>query len=138
MDTLRLPATIDSLEQFRLFALSRITRWGFPESISSRVDLILEEVLSNVVNYAYPSGPGDIELHCFSQNNCFCISIQDWGRVFNPLEQDAPDLSPDINKRKVGGLGIYLVRQCADDVRFKREGDANILTICFNPPQEAT
>jgi|YNPNPStandDraft_1061719.scaffolds.fasta_scaffold00174_4 serine/threonine-protein kinase RsbW len=138
MDTVRLPARMESLEQFRSFVLARLTRWGFPQTLAARADVVLEEVLVNIFRYAYTPGDGEVELRCCREGDGFCMSFHDTGRPFNPLDWPLPDLSDDIEKRTVGGLGIHLVRRLADDMRYRREGDANVLTICLNPSGNKT
>jgi serine/threonine-protein kinase RsbW len=72
-----------------------------------QVDLILEEILVNAINYAYPLGNGEIEVECMVEGpEMFRVTVRDWGVRLNPLDQLAPDLTTDIANRRVGGLGI--------------------------------
>jgi serine/threonine-protein kinase RsbW len=133
MDTLRLPATMESLEMLRTFVLQCASHCGVRLHKLPDIDLVLEELLTNVIQYAYPDEGGDIEVKCFIEAPaCFCITIQDWGRAFDPLARETPCVSTDVCERPVGGLGIYLVRHKADAVCYQRQGDRNVLKICFN------
>ncbi len=128
-DTIRLPAVVESLEPIRSFTLSKISEWGFSSSILDKLDLVLEELLTNVFKYAYPDSHGDLELSCKNTNDSLMVSIRDWGPAFNPLESDPPNLSSGIEDRQIGGLGIHLVREIVDDIHYRRSDNTNILTF---------
>jgi serine/threonine-protein kinase RsbW len=133
MLTLRLPATMESLDMLRTFVLQCASHCGVRLHKLPDIDLVLEELLTNVIQYAYPDGGGDIEVQCFMEAPAyFCLIIQDWGRAFDPLAKETPCVSADVCERPVGGLGIYLVRNKADDVYYQRQGDRNVLKVCFN------
>ena len=129
MPRLRLSAQLGSLESFRHFVLTEIRNWNISQDLSDKAELILEELLTNVFHYAYPSGNGDVEVECEQEASRFCIIIRDWGAAFNPLEKNDPELSDDIAKRDVGGLGIYLVKKMVDEISYTRENDMNTLTL---------
>ena len=54
------------------------------------------------------------------------------GKAFNPLETEDPDLALDVAERKIGGLGIFLVKNVMDEIDYRREDERNILTIKKN------
>ncbi|MGC8493376.1 MAG: ATP-binding protein [Syntrophobacteraceae bacterium] len=132
MATLRLPAAMGSFETFRSFVLREMENEGDLEELIPRVDLVLEEVLVNVINYAYPQGSGEIEVECGAGGKGeFQVTVKDWGVPFNPMEQDAPDLSSDISSRKVGGLGVYLVKEMTSRLAYEFRNGGNVLTLGF-------
>lgn len=123
---------MESLDRFRNFVLDRVKKSGVPQEVSFKIELVLEELLANVIHYAYPQGHGDLEVGCeLGPEQRLCLSVQDWGRPFNPLTQEDPNLSPDLCERAIGGLGIFLVRKMADSLSYKRQNDSNILTLFF-------
>ena len=133
---MKLPASLDSLEPFRLFVQGKAGELGVSSEFQNNVELVLEEVLVNVVRYAYPEeGEGSVEVGCgVVDGQMFCIRIRDSGRPFNPLLQPDPDLSRSILDKPVGGLGIFLVRQIADSVGYERVDGYNQLTCCLKCP----
>jgi anti-sigma regulatory factor (Ser/Thr protein kinase) len=132
MDTLRLPAKIESLECFRSFVVERAENWGVPLEALLKVELVLEEILTNIFLYAYPQQEGHVEVECSSESGRgFCLRATDWGIPFDPLAQEDPDLSTDLAERPVGGLGIFLARQMADELSYNREDGRNVLRVCF-------
>lgn len=137
MDTLRLPAKLESLETFRSFVLQTIKDWNIAQEIVPKIELVLEEVLANIINYAYPAGEGDMEVKCTLLNkDKLCFIIQDWGSPFNPLTKNSLDLSTDLFERRIGGLGIFLVRKMVDELDYHHEEGKNILKLCLKIKSE--
>ena len=137
MDTVRLTAKLESLETFRSFVLRRIKDWNITQEIVPKIELVLEEVLTNIINYAYPTGEGDVEVKCTLLNNDkLCFVIQDWGIPFNPLTKNSPDLSTGLFERRIGGLGIFLVRKMVDELDYQHEEGKNILKLCMKIKSE--
>jgi serine/threonine-protein kinase RsbW len=135
METLRLPATKESLEIFRLFVLGKLRQLNMVQELVFKVELVLEEVLTNVIHYAYPEAAGEVEVGCtIEANEKFCFCVTDWGIPFNPIERPDPDLCKDLSARHVGGLGIYLVRHLVDELCYHRQEGGNMLTFCFHLP----
>lgn len=131
-NTLRIAAKLESWDTIRTFVLERVEQRDVDQDIAFKIELALEELVVNVINYAYPQSGGDLEIGCaLEASSGLCISIRDWGRPFNPLERESPDLAPDISERAVGGLGVFLVRQVADDVEYIPMEDGNMLIVRF-------
>jgi serine/threonine-protein kinase RsbW len=132
METLLLPATMESLEICRLFVMGKLQQLHVVQELEFKVELVLEEVLTNVIHYAYPEEAGEMEVACtIEDDQNFCFRVTDWGIPFNPLERPDPELSEDISERQVGGLGIYLVRHLVDDLSYERQEGKNTLIFCF-------
>jgi anti-sigma regulatory factor (Ser/Thr protein kinase) len=135
METLRLPATMESLETFRHFVLGRLEHLNMVEELVFKVELVLEEALTNVIHYAYPKAAGEVEVGCVLEDDKrFRFFVKDWGLPFNPLERPEPEMSGEISERQVGGLGIYLIRHLVDELDYHRQEGENTLSFCFNLP----
>jgi serine/threonine-protein kinase RsbW len=129
---LTLPATAESISPFREFVRQGASIAGISEDELEKLDLILEEILINVARYAYAPDKGVVEVACSGKGTGkLRIEISDYGRVFNPLEADPPDLSRGLADRPIGGLGVFLVRGMVDSIDYRREGDRNILSFTF-------
>ena len=103
------------------------------ESCGQKLTLILrlacEEIVMNVTNYAYPEdtdGFLDVDIQ---KTDRIIIRFEDGGVAFNPLEQKKPNTRLSWRKRRIGGLGIFLLRRKMDDVRYTYEDHKNKLTI---------
>jgi anti-sigma regulatory factor (Ser/Thr protein kinase) len=136
METLRLPATMESLETFRQFVLERLQPLSTAKELVFKVELVLEEALTNVIHYAYPEAAGEMEVGIVIEaDQRFCFCVKDWGIPFNPIERPNPDMSEEVSERQVGGLGVYLIRHLVDDLNYQWQNGGNILTFCFYLPK---
>ena len=109
--------------------LGEVGNW--PPDLVFQVDLVLEELIVNTVNYGYDDDARhEIEIALTSEADVFTVEIIDGGHAFNPLS-DAPelDLDAEIADRPIGGLGIHLMRAMMDEVHYRREQDKNYLTL---------
>lgn len=52
--------------------------------------------------------------------------------MFNPLEFEIPNLSDNIEEREIGRLGIYIVKEYADDISYDYINNQNVLSIVKN------
>jgi anti-sigma regulatory factor (Ser/Thr protein kinase) len=93
------------------------------------VQLALEEVIVNIINYGYRGKAGNIAIRCEASPSQVSLEISDSGPAFNPLSLPEPDVTSDIDERSVGGLGIFLVRQVMDTVTYHHKNHKNVLTL---------
>lgn len=92
--------------------------------------LVLEELVVNVVNYAYgEGGDGPLDITVENRDDAIVVTLTDKGVPFNPLEQEAPETDLPPEDRPIGGLGIFLVREMMDNVSYRYEAGRNILTV---------
>lgn len=106
-----------------------------PKELSMPVNLALEEVVSNVMLYAYPNKNGQVFVE-FAKNEILdpqhptlIFTVTDGGIPFDPTQQAKADITSSVENRKIGGLGIHLVRQLMDEIHYSREEGNNILTL---------
>jgi len=92
--------------------------------------LILDEIVTNVINYAYPPEEEHVfALSITKDNEYIYIKLIDAGIAFNPLSIEDPDVASSIEDRAIGGLGIFLVRQLSEFVEYSRVDNKNHLDI---------
>jgi len=105
-------------------------RFGIPEPLIHQLELALDEIVTNVISYAYSDDAAHlIRVDVGVQDNEITAVVEDDGVPFNPLERAAPDTAAAIENRAIGGLGIHLVRELMDRVHYDRVGNRNRLTI---------
>jgi serine/threonine-protein kinase RsbW len=132
MNRLTLPAIAGSIAAFSQFVRDGAIAAGVAENEFGKLDLILEEILVNVARYAYSPESGAVEVaYTPAGPHQLLVEIADFGRVFNPLQADPPDLSRGLAERPIGGLGVFLVRSMVDSIAYRREGDRNVLAFTF-------
>lgn len=95
------------------------------------VELAAEEIFVNIAHYAYAPGSGDVTIHCEIQGDPPRISLafSDSGQPFNPLAQAEPDVTLPAESRKIGGLGILLVKQVMDGAHYEYRDGQNCFSI---------
>ncbi|MBP5710486.1 MAG: ATP-binding protein [Bacteroidales bacterium] len=100
------------------------------EDLLFKIRLSVEEVVENVVQYAYANGDGFLGVETeIDGNGLLTITLTDAGKPFDPLAKDDPDITLSAEERQIGGLGIFLTKQMMDEVRYKYENGCNILTL---------
>jgi len=90
-------------------------------------ELIGEELLTNIVRHA--GGAVQIAVECALTKGEVVFTVRDDGPAFNPLALDAVDLDASISQRRVGGLGVHLVKELADRCSYARSANQNVLEI---------
>jgi anti-sigma regulatory factor (Ser/Thr protein kinase) len=99
------------------------------EAICNQIMLANEEIFLNIASYAYPITGGEVTARIGKKGNMLAIQYEDEGIPFNPLEIPAPEINVPLEERKIGGLGIFLVRKMMDKVKYKRVNNKNTLTL---------
>lgn len=111
-----------------------IENFGRKCSLSSKtlfeLNLILEEVVANVISYAYSDNQRHEIVVCADlRDGELLIEIEDDGRPFNPLQIPPPDLDRPLELRNVGGLGLHLVRELTTSIEYTRRAEKNHLVM---------
>lgn len=129
--SLTLAAQAESLSRFTEFVRKGAREAGLPESRMGELDLLIEEILTNIARYAYPlSVPGIVTVTCSVPGpGELTVEVADQGIEFDPLTMDPPDLTSDLAIRPVGGLGIFLLKTLAESLTYRREDGWNRLTL---------
>ena len=70
-----------------------------------------------------------ILINCNANDNHFIIEIIDSGIPFDMSSLSDPDVTADVDHRKIGGLGVFLIKKLKDEVRYRRENNQNILNL---------
>ncbi len=101
-----------------------------PMATTMSLNLALEEIVSNIILYAYPQKMSeDIEVATIWQDGQLVFTISDNGVEFDPTKVLEADVSLPAEEREIGGLGIFLVNKIMDEVNYTRIDNKNILTI---------
>ncbi|MBO4416702.1 MAG: SpoIIE family protein phosphatase [Bacteroidales bacterium] len=102
-------------------------------SLASALNLAMEEAVTNVVLYAYPKdSDGTVDIDATLGEKTVEFSISDSGTPFDPTAVPEADITLSAEERSIGGLGIHLVRNIMDSVKYERIDGKNILTMTKN------
>jgi serine/threonine-protein kinase RsbW len=125
-----LASRLDELERLAV----RVDAFGaahqLPDEVVYAINLALDEVITNVILHGYAGTreqPIDVRLRFVG--GVVHVEVEDEGRSFNPLEVPPPDLDAPIEKRRIGGLGLHIVRTMMDTLEYRREGGHNVLAM---------
>ena len=127
-------AKVDELPNVISFVEDELNKYEFNPKIIMQFNLVVEEIFVNIASYAYKdsSGKCKILIDYNKDKQEVQLSIEDNGIKFNPLEQEDPNISGIVEERKVGGLGIFLVKNNVDNITYKYEDNKNILILSKN------
>lgn len=131
MRKVKFPAQFEHLDDIREFVAEIARLGGFTDKETYSIQLAVDEAASNIIEHAY-AGVTDsqLELACSMEGDLLTIMLLDHGRPFDPNLVPPPDLNADLSDRKIGGLGIYLMRKLMDEVRYESSSDGgNRLTL---------
>lgn len=103
---------------------------GWPSDLIFKVTLVIDELVQNVLDYAYDDNRPHANVVLTSTEREISVEIIDDGKPFDPLtDAPAPDLASDVENRRVGGLGVHFTRTLMDEISYSRDSDRNILRI---------
>ena len=128
---LTLARSIDELDKIFRFSTQFFAKQKIPENIEYSVNLALEEVFTNCVKYN-PNGDGNITLAMDIAKNRIVIEIIDAGEEFDISQLPEVNTNKPLKERKVGGLGIHLIKQMMDDIEYYYRNGKNHIIIIKN------
>jgi serine/threonine-protein kinase RsbW len=102
---------------------------GFSADDILDTQLAVEEAITNVILHGYKGTDGEISISCSISRNLVEIQVTDAAPQFDPLSIPEPDRDADVKNRKIGGLGVYLIRQVMDEISYRFENGKNILVL---------
>jgi len=129
MEELRLEAKAEKLSEVLAFVDERLEAADCPLKAQMQIDVAVEELFVNVAYYAYPGGAGDVVIAMEIRDGTAVIRLMDSGLPFNPLDRPDPDVKATADKRKIGGLGIYMAKKSMDSMDYQHTGGMNVLTM---------
>jgi anti-sigma regulatory factor (Ser/Thr protein kinase) len=130
----RLSLTLDSsLAEVAVLA-EALERFGTKHALAletrSTVNVVLEELVTNIIKYGYQGQPGQaIYVEIALRPGVLVLSVEDNAPPFNPLLAPEPDLKVPLHQRKPGGVGLHLVRKLMDHLDYQRTGGKNKLSM---------
>ena len=131
MKRVQFAAKFEYLDEIRDFVGEVARTGGFSDKDIYNIQLATDEAASNIIEHAYENQPnGILELSCGMKDDTITIILIDHGESFDPSAIPLPDLKADLSDRKIGGLGIFLMRKLMDEVHYEPKPDkSNVLTM---------
>ena len=131
MADLTVDALVSNLDQVLAFVDSQLETMDCSMKTQMQIDVAVEEIYVNIANYAYAPATGKawISVRPDPDTASVTIEFRDSGTPFNPLDKADPDVTLSAEERKIGGLGLYMVKKSMDHMDYCRRDGQNILTI---------
>jgi serine/threonine-protein kinase RsbW len=128
--TLHVRSTMAAIGPATELAESWLAEHRVSSDAACLVSLAIEELVTNCIKYGYDdSNDHTVNVVLSVDEGALNLEVIDDGRAFNPLELPAPDMSLALENRPIGGLGIHLLRELADEVRYERRDGTNRLVL---------
>ena len=130
-NSITLPAAVENIGKITAFVEGKLEERDCPLKKTMEISMAVDEIMANVAMYAYAPGTGDVTVQFGFEEASRTASVTfiDGGVAFDPLAKEDPDVTLPAEQRKIGGLGIFLVKKTMDEVTYRREDEKNILCI---------
>jgi len=137
MNPLRLPATLDALEEIGNYVIEAARQAGLDQKASYALRLAVDEIATNVITHGYEEAgtKGDITIVGEITDAALTVTLTDQGVPFDPLSHRLPeedDLALPLEERQIGGLGIMLVINGVDAFSYRYENGSNLNVFAMN------
>lgn len=131
MKELTIEAKVENAECAAEFVNAELEALDCPMKIQMQIAVAVDEIFSNVAYYAYApkTGPITIRVERADDPARVILTFTDSGKSYDPLQAADPDVGLNAEERKIGGLGIFLVKKMMDAVRYARRDGQNVLRI---------
>jgi serine/threonine-protein kinase RsbW len=134
----RIRSDVPYLEKVRLWAANIARHLGFDERGVFEIEISVYEACANVVEHAYRNAPGRfIDLALKVGDGKLTIVIEDEGGVFEAAALRPKDIAGMIASEQNGGLGLFILEACMDEILYRRHGGRNILELSKYLPSAA-
>jgi len=128
--TIRIRNSLDELPKVAEGLANFVNETEISTDVLRAFNVVFDELLSNVISYGFRDDDEHfIEIKLELTGKRLTVTIIDDGVPFNPLSRAIPDTSLGIEEREVGGLGIHIVRNLVDEIRYQRNINRNVLTL---------
>lgn len=130
MVTVRWHADLGHLAAIRRFVGESGRSLGADEAAIRDLELAVDEICSNSIRHGYGAKEGQLEITVERVGHSIKVVVRDWGRAFDPGQIPVPDPAVPLEDRSLGGLGLFLVHQVMDEVRFEfNDSKGNSVTV---------
>lgn len=127
---LKIKSDTENLSLIREFVLAHAVKNGFSDEVTNDIMLAADEAATNIMKHSYKSNSsGIIEVRVEIVGDEFEIILKDKGRSFNPNDIPSPNMEKYFSEKRVGGLGLHLMRTLMDSVEYSAAESGNKLIL---------
>lgn len=127
MKEITVDATIENMNTVTAFVDDFLDQIACPMKSKIQINIVIDEIFGNICHYAYKDSVGAVTVRVESGNTpkAVFLTFTDNGIPYNPLETEDPDITLSSEERKIGGLGIYLVKKNMDEMKYEYVNQQN-------------
>jgi len=131
MKELTIAATVENIGTVTAFVDEQLESLDCPTKAQMQIDIAIDELFGNIAHYAYTPEVGNatVRVEVEKEPMAVVITFLDQGVPYDPLTAEDPDTTLSADERKIGGLGIFMVKKSMDEIDYKYQDGQNILTI---------
>ena len=129
MQELHIEADLTKLTSVARFVSACCERWQVDEDSTYKIELAIDEAVTNIIEHAYEGIDGEVVLRCWVAEHHFYAQLLDWGKGFDLEDVAQPNITGSLVERSIGGLGLYFMRQLMDEVHFESDENCNTLQM---------
>lgn len=129
MKEITVDAMIENMNTVTAFVDDFLDQIACPMKSKIQINIVIDEIFGNICHYAYKDSVGAVTVRVESGNTpkAVFLTFTDNGIPYNPLDTEDPDITSSSEERKIGGLGIYLVKKNMDEMKYEYVNQQNRL-----------
>ena len=129
MKEITVDAMIENMNTVTAFVDDFLDQIACPMKSRIQINIVIDEIFGNICHYAYKDSVGAVTVRVESGNTpkAVFLTFTDNGIPYNPLDTEDPDITSSSEERKIGGLGIYLVKKNIDEMKYEYVNQQNRL-----------
>ena len=129
MKEITVDAMIENMNTVTAFVDDFLDQIACPMKSKIQINIVIDEIFGNICHYAYKDSVGAVTVRVESGNTpkAVFLTFTDNGIPYNPLDTEDPDITLSSEERKIGGLGIYLVKKNMDEMKYEYVNQQNRL-----------
>lgn len=131
MKELKIAADTGRMQEVFDFINGELEGTACSDELKMQIQLVVEEIFVNIASYAYEDGNGTATVQCELNDakDSVTLTFIDSGVRYDPLSHEDPDITLSAMERRIGGLGIFLVKKLMDEVSYEYKDEKNVLTM---------
>ena len=131
MKEIKLEARRENLRLLMDMLSAELEQLECPIRAQMQIELAVDEAFTNIASYAYAPGSGEatVRFEYAPETGTVTLTFRDSGVPYDPLKKEDPDVTLPAAQRKIGGLGIFLIKKNMDAMRYARQDGQNVLTL---------
>ena len=125
-------AETENLQKVLGFVGGYLDKISCQKKARMHIDIAVEEIFVNIAHYAYDKAGGNVTVNVEVTPETAVITFIDSGAPYDPFKKPGPDVTLPMEKRAIGGLGVFMAKKLMDELIYEYRNGQNILTMKKN------